>query len=94
MVSIQEGPKNSPLYSIHTDLDSFILYNDEISNEQGLINETSTKIVATPSPNIVASIDEEENKEKTKKQLANSENHNKQITGIEHQNNHEHSTNK
>ena len=28
MVSIQERPDNYPLYSIHTDLDSFILYND------------------------------------------------------------------
>ena len=69
MVSNQERPKNSPLYSIHTSLDSFILYNDDISNEQGLINEKSTNIVATPSPNIVATIDEEENEEKTKKSL-------------------------
>ena len=50
--------------------------------------------MATPSPSIVAAIDEEENKEKTKKQFVNSENHRKQITGLEHQNNHEHSTNK
>ena len=40
MVSSQEKPEKSPLYSIHTDLDSFILYNDEIPNEKGLVNET------------------------------------------------------
>ena len=85
MVSSQERPENSPLYSIHTDLDSFILYNDDISNEQELINETSTKLVAI--------IDEEENKEETKRQFASSENHSKEITSIKHQNNHEHSTN-
>ena len=38
MVISQERPENSPLYSIHTDLDSFILYNHEIPNEKGLIN--------------------------------------------------------
>ena len=36
MVSSQERPEKSPLYSIHTNLDSFILYNDEIPNEKGL----------------------------------------------------------
>ena len=65
MVSNQETQENSPIYSIHTNLDSFILYNDEISNEQGLINETSTKIVVTPHPNIVASIEGKERKEKS-----------------------------
>ena len=34
MVSSQERLENSPLYYIHIDLDSFILYNDEIPNEQ------------------------------------------------------------
>ena len=46
MVSSQERPENSPLYSIHTDLDSFSLYNDEITNEKGLENETLANIVA------------------------------------------------
>ena len=41
MVSNQERQKNSPLYSIQTNLDPFILYNDEIPNEQELFNETS-----------------------------------------------------
>ena len=39
MVSSQERPKNSPLYSIHTDLDSFILFNDDIPKEKELINK-------------------------------------------------------
>ena len=29
LVSSPEKPKNSPLYSVHTDLDSFIFYHDE-----------------------------------------------------------------
>ena len=57
MVSNKERPKNSPLYSIHSDLDSFILYNDEIPNEQDLVNETSANIVITPHPNIVETIE-------------------------------------
>ena len=36
MVSSQEKSENSPLYSVHIDLDSFILYNDEFTNEQEL----------------------------------------------------------
>ena len=33
LVSSPEKPENSPLYSIHTDLDSFILYNDQSSED-------------------------------------------------------------
>ena len=33
LVSSPEKPENSPLYSVHTDLDSFILYNDKSSEE-------------------------------------------------------------
>ena len=33
LVSSPEKPENSPLYSVHTDLDSFILYNDQSSEE-------------------------------------------------------------
>jgi len=34
MVSSQEKPDNYPLYSAHSDLDSFILYNDSDMGEQ------------------------------------------------------------
>ena len=34
MVSSQEKPHNYPLYSAHSDLDSFILYNDSHTEEQ------------------------------------------------------------
>jgi ribonuclease HI len=34
MVSSQEKPHNYPLYSAHSDLDSFILYNDGDTGEQ------------------------------------------------------------
>ena len=33
MVSNQDRPDNTPLYSIHLDLDSFILYNEEDIDE-------------------------------------------------------------
>ena len=33
LVSSPEKPENSPLYSVHTDLDSFILYNDQSSKD-------------------------------------------------------------
>ena len=33
LVSSPEKPENSPLYSVHTDLDSFILYNDQSLGE-------------------------------------------------------------
>ena len=60
-VSSQEKPDNSPLYSIHTDLESFILYNDENINEQG---EGDDKLA----------IGKEGRKEKKPKQFSNSEN--------------------
>jgi len=34
MVASQEKPHNYPLYLVHSDLDSFILYNDGNINEQ------------------------------------------------------------
>ena len=44
MVSSQEKSENSPLYSVHTDLDSFILYNDESFDELELESEKSPNI--------------------------------------------------
>ena len=55
MVSSQERPEKSPLYSVHTGLDSFILFNHETFNEK----ETLTDLVATPHCNIVADIEKE-----------------------------------
>ena len=37
MVRNQDRPNNTPLYSIHSNLDSFILYNEDDINEQ--VNE-------------------------------------------------------
>ena len=34
MVTSQDRPQNSPLYSVNTGLDSFILFNQEILDEQ------------------------------------------------------------
>ena len=39
MVTSQERPKNSPLYFVHTFLDSFILFNDETFSEQVTLTE-------------------------------------------------------
>jgi ribonuclease HI len=45
MVSSQEKPHNYPLYSAHSDLDSFILYNDGDTGEQDtqLVEDTSSQ---------------------------------------------------
>ena len=64
MVSSQDIPQKSPLYSIHTGLDSFILFNDEIFNEQ----ETLTDLVATPHYNVVEDIEKEGDLTKRSKQ--------------------------
>ena len=42
MVRSQDRPNNTPLYSIHSDLDSFILYNEYDINEQ--VNENEKEI--------------------------------------------------
>ena len=42
MASNQERPNNTPLYSIHSDLDSFILCNEEDINEQ--VSEAETDL--------------------------------------------------
>ena len=49
MVSSPEKPENSPIYFVHTDLDSFILYNDESSNKPELEDSDSAKQLETPN---------------------------------------------
>lgn len=41
VVSSQEKPQNFPIYSIHSDMDSFILYNAE------MCPKTETKLLET-----------------------------------------------
>jgi len=43
VVSSQERPQNFPIYSVHFDIDSFILYNDENNQE-----DTSSNITIEP----------------------------------------------
>ena len=43
MVSSQEKSENSPLYYVHTELDSFILCNDESFGELELEGEHGTQ---------------------------------------------------
>ena len=62
MVRSLEKPKNSPLYSFHTYLDSFILYNDEFIDEQELEDKNSNNRVEPTNPNIITALDTEENK--------------------------------
>ena len=76
MVSSPEKPENSPLYFVHTDLYSFILYNDEFSKEQELENINLNNIVEATNLNIMVALDREENKRETFEQFAELENQN------------------
>ena len=65
MVSSPEKPENSPLYSVHTDLDSFILCNDESIDEPELEDRDASNRVEPIDFNIMATLDLEENEEET-----------------------------
>ena len=56
LVSSPEKPENPPLYSVHTDLDSFILYNDQ-SPEEPRSNNGNTNIQPMDF-NIIATLEE------------------------------------
>ena len=56
-VSSPEKPENYPLYSVHIDLDSFILYNDESINEPELEDRDTNYIVEPTDLNIMATLD-------------------------------------
>jgi len=49
VVSTQERPQNFPIYSMHSDIDSFILYNVESNQEN-----TSENIMAEPKEITIA----------------------------------------
>ena len=78
MVSSPKKPENSPLYSVHIDLDSFILYNDEFTDEQELGNTDLNKIVEATNSNIMAALEMEENKRETLEQCVESKNQSEQ----------------
>ena len=61
LVSSPEKPENSPLYSVHTDLDSFILCNDESSEGSESKNRDTNKETESMDFNIMATLDSEEN---------------------------------
>lgn len=71
MVTSQERPQNSPLYSVNIGLDSFILFNDETFSEQ----VTLTKLMADR--------EEEENETEASRQFSKPENYSKQKIGLE-----------
>ena len=65
MVNSPKKPENSPLYSVHTDLDSFILCNDESIDEPEPEDRDANNRVEPIEFNIMATLDIEENEEET-----------------------------
>ena len=63
LVSSPERLENSPLYSVHTDLDSFILYNDESLKDPELENRDTNQETTPLDFDIMATLDLEENEE-------------------------------
>ena len=61
LVSSPEKPENSPLYSVHTDLDSFTLCNDESLEGSESRNIDTNKETEPIDFNIMAALDLEEN---------------------------------
>ena len=78
MVSSPEKPENSPLYSVHMDLDSFILCNDESIDELELEDKEANNRVEPIDFNIMANLYIEENEEETFGQCTESETQSKQ----------------
>ena len=62
MASSLEKLENSPLYSVHTDLDSFILYNDESIDKLELEDRDLKNRVEPTDLNTMETLDIEENK--------------------------------
>ena len=71
MVTSQERPQKSPLYSVNRGLDSFILFNDETFTEQVTLTD------------LMANRQEEEDETELLKQFAKPENYSKQNMGLE-----------
>ena len=71
MVTSQDRLQNSPLYSVNTGLDSFILFNDEILDEQVTLTE------------LMVNREEEVNTTEISKQFAEPLNFSKPNTGLE-----------
>ena len=63
MVSNQDKPNNTPIYSIHSNLDYFILYNESDINKQIIENEEVFK----PSKTHLPLLDVETNDQSSKK---------------------------
>ena len=63
LVSSLEKPENSPLYYVHTDLDSFIFCNHESLREPESRIRDTNKGVEVIDLNIMTTLDLEENEE-------------------------------
>lgn len=74
LVSSPEKPENAPLYSIHTDLDSFILYNDQSLEEPRSENRDTNQETEPMDFDIMATLeeyDEEDHGQSTKNETQN-----------------------
>ena len=60
LVSSPKKPENAPLYFVHTDLDSFILCNDESWEESGCKNRDTHNETEPMDFNIMATLDSKE----------------------------------
>ena len=60
LVSSLERPENSPLYSVHTDLDSFILCNDDSLEGSTSQNKDTNEKTEPMDFNIMDTLDSEE----------------------------------
>ena len=88
MVSCPEKPENSPLYSVHTDLNSFILFNNESIDEPELEDKDSNNRVGPTDLNIMATLDIEENERENFEQCTESETQSEQNQDYKLQINH------
>ena len=68
MVSSLENPENSPIYSVHTDLDSFIFCNNESTKQSEPEHSDLDKQLETPNIEINVVLDMEENERETLEQ--------------------------
>ena len=69
MVSNRDKPNNTPIYSIHSNLDSFILYNESDVNKQIIENEEVFKPSETHFPLLKIETNDKSTK-KPEKQLS------------------------
>ena len=66
LVNSPEKPENSPVYSVHTDLDSFIFCNDESLEGSESQNRDTNGEAEAADFNIMVALDLEDNEEENR----------------------------